>query len=107
MNDRNLGEPLDRLLAVVDVAHDEQDADVVAVLELLDALVDVVGMQAVVSDAAMSAVRSSTSDAPEEEHACRRADLVVARDLAVLPRDVADAGVDDRVALLAGVDDDS
>ena len=71
-----------------DVAHEEEDAEVVGLAQALDALVDVLGVETMVPQAAIAEPRNKVSrrrrhpeaekmERPEEEDASRSTDLIV------------------------------
>jgi hypothetical protein len=94
-----------------DVTHEEEDTEVVGLTQTLDALVDVLGVEAMVSQAEIrkhlfvGSGRDRIEDEPEKEDACRSTNLIVGQNVAKLLGDVADA-FDDWIKTLTWIDDD-
>ena len=94
-----------------DVTHEEEDAEVVGLTQTLDALVDVLGVEPMVSQAEIrkhlfvGRGRDRIEDEPEKEDPCRSTNLIVGQNVAKLLGDVADA-FDDWIKTLTWIDDD-
>lgn len=113
VDERDLGQLLHRGCVIIGVALDEDDPEVVVPAEVGDALVDVFGMEEVIADPeeedtgqrteqSVGRARKGPDMSPREvEHSGGGADLVVAFDVAVLPRDLTDVA-DDGVPFLFG-----
>lgn len=126
VDEAGLGELAERVFMVGDVDDGEQDAKVVAALEVSDPRVYILGVEAVVFqtavaaksmlaldlnlDSAQKAGESSAapwtaSDTPQEQGTCCQAQAVVGGDVAILPREGLEA-CEHGIALLAGRDQD-